>query len=77
MGRPLSPDDRYPSDAPAYAEEKAVRWELPVRINGTRGVLVIREFEDVVPLEDARRRKEGVSVRGVAVMRLDEDRRKP
>lgn len=73
MARPRPPDDRLPSDAPAYFEEGAVRWELPVVINGARGVLVIRVFEDEVPV--AKRKREGASVRGLAVTQLDAYRR--
>jgi hypothetical protein len=76
VGRRLPPDDRWTQDAKIYAEETgAVRYELPVTFKGANGVLVIREFGNDVPLEDARKRKEGASARGLAVSLLYADGR--
>lgn len=47
MERPRAPEDRLPTDGKVYPEEGgAVRYELPVKVLGIRGLLMIRCFED-------------------------------
>lgn len=72
--RPRGPQDRKPADAPAYAELDAIRWELPVVVDGVPGVLVIRWFTDEGRFTRGGRSRcdDGeVSARGRAVTRLE------
>lgn len=76
MPRARGPEDRKPIDAPAFPEPGGTRWELPVKIAGASGTLVIRTFDEerVHRISGERYDGEG-SVRGRAVLLLDAARR--
>lgn len=63
MGRPRHPEDALPRTIPYVAqEESAIRWEIPVVVDGIKGTLVIRWFSDSDSGE--------TSIRGQAVERI-------
>lgn len=62
--RPRPPEDGWPRTIPyAYKEENnAIRWEIPVVVDGIKGTLVIRWFGDDEKIE--------TSIRGQAVEKI-------
>lgn len=63
MGRPRHPEDGWPRSIPYVSQEEnnAIRWEIPVVVDGIKGTLVIRWFADD---------KGETSIRGQAVEKM-------